>query len=120
MLQYLKPDGWVSMVKYPCESCGSCCRQIGSVVEGAVKLCQENPDAPDLVKLVAMFPYAYDISGCCTALDQNTNKCVIYENRPIVCNMAELYKEFYSAAMTEEEYYEQSKESCKMLRSKLL
>lgn len=55
---------------FPCNACGECCRRVGNSAATA------------------------DLSrgdGVCRHLDENTNLCRIYENRPLVCQVENYY-----------------------------
>jgi len=77
---------------FPCSSCGSCCKRAGVVAGLNINLDAENP---------LYFPYSCDETGRCEKLTDD-NKCSVYDNRPLVCNVKELClfleqdpKEFY-------------------------
>jgi len=70
--------------KFPCTGCGCCCRVINKLIDGAVKLQPQFP-AIDL-----SFPYGWDESGTCEKFDKESNRCTIYEKRPLVCRVDEI------------------------------
>lgn len=78
-----------------CSDCNAnCCRQVGK------------------------FSYMKDYDrgdGTCKYLDQD-NRCMIYENRPQVCNTDLLYERYYSRFMTREQYDKANSEACEQLR----
>ena len=80
---------------YPCKRCGVCCRYVIYTEFGA---------------------FLANEKGICKYLDENTNLCKIYEQRPISCNVDEYYKKYYSAKMTIEEFYQMNLKSCELLR----
>lgn len=41
------------------------------------------------------------------------NQCIIYEDRPVFCNVEKLYDEQYSSIMTKEEYNKFITQQCK-------
>jgi Fe-S-cluster containining protein len=58
---------------FPCTQCGICCRHIDR--------------APQLA--------AFDLGGgVCRHLDPKTNLCKIYESRPQICRVEEMFEEF--------------------------
>lgn len=67
-------------MKFPCSGCGCCCKRIKSVVE-VLKLKDINSPL--------YFPYAWNSKGVCNNLDKQ-NKCKVYENRPLICNIEKL------------------------------
>ncbi|MBR1728262.1 MAG: YkgJ family cysteine cluster protein [Selenomonadaceae bacterium] len=77
---------------FPCEKCGCCCRKVGEVF---------------FAKYLALS------DGSCKHLDQNSNLCKIYDQRPIFCRVDEFYDQKYSSEMSREEFYKINKELCK-------
>ena len=77
---------------FPCEKCGCCCRKVGEVF---------------FAKYLAL------PDGSCKNLDQNSNLCKIYDQRPIFCRVDEFYDQKYSSEMSREEFYKINKELCK-------
>ena len=74
---------------FPCAKCGLCCRMIRSV--------------PELAE--------YDNgNGVCRYLENNI--CSIYESRPQVCNVSEMYNARYASSMAEREFVEVNLRSC--------
>ena len=57
-------------MNFPCSVCGACCRHISNI--------------PEL--------RSFDLgNGVCKELDPKSNKCKIYDNRPLVCRIDEMY-----------------------------
>ena len=83
---------------FKCDVCGLCCKQL-----------QLNPAMAKM--------HAGD--GVCLYLDLETNKCTIYNERPLLCNVDMMYETFYSDQMTREEFYEKNYEVCKKLKAGL-
>ena len=83
------------MIDFICDRCGACCRSL---------------------RLFGDF-YAEldDGTGCCRYLDQRTNLCTIYLNRPLKCRINEGWKFFFSE-LSYEEYIEKTKQGCKFLK----
>lgn len=79
---------------FNCNKCGSCCR---------------NLNLNDLYKEL------HDGDGVCRYLDEN-NECSIYETRPLLCRVDEVYYKFFKDYMTIEEYYESNYKICDKLR----
>ncbi|WP_064093130.1 YkgJ family cysteine cluster protein [Rossellomorea aquimaris] len=78
---------------FPCNSCGLCCQNIGHIEE---------------LK-------SYDLgNGTCKYLiDQ---KCSIYESRPLICRIEEMYEKVFFKQFTKEEYYLANLKACKKLQ----
>lgn len=62
-------------LKFPCTSCGLCCKKIGIT--------------PEFFKLNRG-------DGICRYFNDDTNLCSIYENRPIVCRIEDYYRKYLS------------------------
>ena len=84
--------------KFDCSCCGACCRCLGIIFGKDFELC--DPD------------------GVCKYLDRNTNLCTIYDDRPLLCRVDELYDSGYfdSYGLTRDEYYEQTRKECEILK----
>lgn len=73
-------------MSFPCTGCGACCRRVGFKM--------------DILRMFD-FPYQAKEDGSCEMLDGN--KCLVYENRPFICNVDKIgehfpdKKEFYNA-----------------------
>ena len=81
---------------FPCKKCGRCCRRVGNTLFG---------------KALAL------PNGVCRHLDESTNLCRIYEERPLFCNIDKAYEECYKDLMTQQEYYQRNLEICHRLQS---
>jgi len=77
-----------------CNRCGLCCRNI------------------HLSKELANF---HNGNGICFYLDQETDLCTIYENRPTICNVEKSYEK-YAAYYSEEEYLALNYKGCELLQ----
>ena len=77
---------------FPCERCGACCRKIGK--------------AP-------MTRHMAKDNGVCKYLNEVTNLCMIYPDRPITCRVDEFYDQCYKDKMSREEFYRIHQEFCK-------
>lgn len=77
---------------FPCSKCGECCRHISKVL-------------PD-----------YDRGdGVCINLNKD-NLCDIYESRPFICNVDEVYNRYFRGRMTIEEFYKWTDKACKVMQ----
>lgn len=86
---------------FPCSSCGLCCKNIRQTV---LELNQKDQNS------MFYFPYGWDQSGACEMLKDN--KCSIYDNRPLVCNIAALQK---ISGFPKETFYKICAENCNSL-----
>lgn len=84
------------MKSFHCTQCGLCCRNIGHV--------------PFLHKF-------HNGDGICKFLDRTTNLCLIYANRPTICNVEAAYTSYFSKIYSEEEYLALNYEACKQLKN---
>lgn len=84
------------MSGFSCDCCGICCQTIGEI--------KELKD--------------FDLgNGVCKFLDQETKKCSIYENRPLVCRIDGMYEAYYAKTMTRVEFYYLNYEACNILKN---
>ena len=67
------------MDKFPCTSCGQCCRVVGRLLDQTF----DNPIYNDLVR---RFPYGTDLNGSCEMLTDD-GLCSVYDHRPLLCNL---------------------------------
>lgn len=81
---------------FPCERCGACCRKIG--------------EAP-------MTRHMAKDNGVCKYLNEVTNLCMIYPDRPITCRVDAFYEQCYKDKMSREEFYRIHKELCKKFQN---
>jgi len=80
---------------FECDKCGECCKNIGNREE------LKEYDRGD---------------GVCKFLDEKTNLCKIYENRPLICRVDEMYKVYFCKFLTKKEYYELNYRACEILK----
>lgn len=55
-------------------------------------------------------------NGICRYLDQTTNLCTIYENRPWFCNIDAYYEQFIKGKMSREDFYTLNQIECRRLQ----
>lgn len=84
-------------IKFNCNKCGMCCRQIGKA---------------------NLLPYFQNVDGICIHLNED-NSCNIYDNRPLVCRVDDMYKVFYADTMPLENFYAENKKICLKLRDNI-
>ena len=78
-----------------CDQCGKCCEKVHTS---------------------EVYRYLADETGKCKYLKNNL--CSIYETRPIICRVDEMYETYYKEVMTLEEYYALNYKACDVLKSK--
>jgi Fe-S-cluster containining protein len=81
--------------KFICDRCGSCCRSIGKSVLFA-----------DLDKG----------GGICGHLDEETNLCTIYNERPLFCDVEKAYEAYFADVVDIEEYFLMNRKACAVLK----
>jgi len=54
---------------------------------------------------------------CCKWLDKERNICMIYDDRPLICNVDKWWKERLQGKISLEEWYEIQADSCDELRA---
>lgn len=80
---------------FDCDRCGACCRNIRR----------------------ANFAHELDRGdGICKNLDETSNLCKIYANRPIFCNVDAYYEKFLSKSMSRQDFYALNKKICAELK----
>lgn len=90
-------------MKFNCDGCGLCCKKVKSVIENNPKF--SNP------KSIFYFPYGYDENGVCeNSLD---NKCKVYDNRPLICNVERFADEL---KIDKETFFKQNESYCQELK----
>ncbi len=82
--------------KFKCDMCGLCCQNVGS---------------SDIYK------YLDRGDGICLYYDCPTHKCVIYDKRPLICNVDAYYDKTLQHRMTRYLYYELNYKVCNYLKS---
>lgn len=80
---------------FPCTGCGLCCQNISKIEE------LKN----------------YDIgNGTCKYFDSISKVCQIYENRPDICKVDEIFLSKYNQFFTKEEFYMENAKVCNSLQ----
>ena len=82
---------------WSCDCCGLCCRHVG--------------------RFALMRDYALPDGSCKHLVD---NKCEIYDHRPVICNVSEMYKLFFKERMSETEYYAIQEQACALLKNEVI
>ena len=82
--------------RFPCTMCGACCRHISGIVE------------------LAEFDKG---NGICKHLDEMTNTCTIYANRPRICCVDAMFADFASSH-SRQEFYALNLKACQILQQK--
>lgn len=80
---------------FNCERCGACCRTVGKT---------------ELGKHLAL------PNGICKYLNQKTNLCTIYKDRPIYCNVDKYYEKYLFDKISKQEFYDMNKKECDKLQ----
>lgn len=80
---------------FKCDCCGICCRNIRNI------------------EMLAGFD---DGTGVCRYLGRENNLCMIYDSRPVVCNVDAMYELFFREEMTREEFYCVNYSACEKLK----
>lgn len=71
--------------------------------------------AHPIMQEIVNFPYIVTDSGSCTQLDTD-GKCIVYEHRPLLCNVERMYETYWSGVMTREEWDHMNAEACLKLK----
>ena len=78
---------------FRCDCCGECCRHISGIEE--------------------LREYCLP-SGVCKNL--KNNRCIIYDNRPLVCRVDDMYHKVMYKYMSLEEFYRVNTDACNILK----
>lgn len=84
-----------TLTPFPCTACGLCCRH---------------------VHLSEQTAYLDKGGGVCRHLDTNTNLCIIYNNRPLVCRVEDYYKAYLERDIEWDNFVALNLEICKKLQ----
>ena len=82
---------------FVCDKCGLCCRALAGI---------------------EVFKALDRGDGICKYLNEQSNMCEIYEERPLLCNVDKSYGVFFSKYMTRKEYDTLNTEACQQLKLK--
>ncbi|EOH6759194.1 YkgJ family cysteine cluster protein, partial [Campylobacter jejuni] len=81
---------------FPCTICGVCCKSIDGI--------------PELQK--------FNNGGICIHLTKN-NTCAIYDTRPLICRIDEMYNMYFAQYYTKNQFYNENIKICNKLQKKL-
>jgi len=97
------------MNDFDCQQCGDCCKNIRifTVIESS-KI--EIMTLPSNCVQQEDFPYHIK-NGQCEKLTDD-NKCSVYSNRPILCDVKKLWQHRYSEVLNWEDFYRINKAMC--------
>lgn len=93
---------------FNCTGCGLCCTKIKEILE--------SKESSPVKEIIDQFPYGYTQDGSCEKYDKETRKCTVYEDRPLMCRVDEMYKH-WPEKMSKQEYYRRTEHVCKILQS---
>ena len=83
---------------FPCSCCGLCCSKIHNVEE---------------LK-------EFDLgNGICKYLDQITNICSVYDNRPDICSIDRMFEKEYKFYFSKDEFYLMNANACNRLQEEV-
>lgn len=111
-----KSNGKIKPIpKYDCQQCGSCCKMVGFVIAQAKENIKDQityrPELEmDLLHEIISFPYDTDENGTCSQLLDN--KCQVYESRPVICDIEEMWKRYYSKKIGRKLHFEITEKMC--------
>ena len=92
-------------MKFECIECALCCKHLDRALDRA-----KNP--PWMQKAIDEFPWKPDATGACEKLDGN--RCSVYEDRPLLCNLERAHKEL-NMNMTKAEWFTMNAQGCNIL-----
>lgn len=80
---------------FECTKCGACCKSIAHIDE--------------------LNDY-HSGDGVCRHLDIATNECKIYDKRPLVCRVDEMFEKYFSSVLSKAEFYRLNAKCCNILQ----
>ncbi len=93
-ISFYSRGGFDSYMNFPCTCCGECCKNIGHIASLKKFDCG---------------------NGVCKNLS-NTNLCKIYNQRPLICKIDELYNKFFSKHINKQTFYQKNMDACNVLQ----
>jgi Fe-S-cluster containining protein len=82
---------------FPCTGCGLCCQHISDV--------EELKD--------------YDLgNGVCKYFNEFSKECTIYEIRPEICRVDEIFEKRYKDSLSKRDFYIENAKVCNILQDK--
>ena len=95
-------------MSFECTGCELCCKEIGHII-GSIAPMEWMQKATD------EFPYKANADGSCEKLIDN--KCSVYDDRPLLCNIERMADEA-EVEINKEVWYKMNYIGCKMLQDK--
>lgn len=80
---------------FKCDMCGLCCQNL---------------------KLSEIYSSLDRGDGVCKNYDEITHRCLIYNHRPIMCNIEKYYQKYLFGAMSKDEYLALNYDFCMKLK----
>lgn len=80
---------------FRCDKCGKCCQNL---------------------HLNSLYADLDRGDGVCIYYDEEHKLCKIYEHRPLICNVDEMYRTYFYQFIDKKMYYEQNYAICKKLK----
>lgn len=68
-------------------------------------------------KSVGHIPELSSTNGVCDQLDTQTNRCKIYDSRPLICRVDDYWEANLQNIITKDEWYKANEDACKKLLS---
>lgn len=93
------------MTDFPCTECGLCCRNLRNALSW---------DAPEWMKpAIEAFPYKIMPDGSCEKMIGN--RCSVYEDRPLLCDVDRQHKEL-DMPMSRQQWFAMNEKGCQSLQ----
>ena len=93
--------------EFLCVGCGLCCTRLSTALKNQA-------DLPWAKAAVDSFPYKARPDGSCEMLDGN--RCSVYDNRPLLCNLERAAEEL-DMPYTKQEWFDMNYIGCASLMS---
>lgn len=110
------------MEGFRCIKCGACCMGFNLLKESLDNQKSSNTRLSARFYLIDLmlenFPHKIDENGVCEKLVKNvdgTYNCSVYEDRPLMCNVDNMFFLYRSENKTIQDYYYQTEKACRIL-----
>lgn len=96
-------------VRFDCNECGLCCKKVYRALDKS-----RNPHW--MHEAIDDFPYEMNSDGSCSMMVDN--RCSVYEDRPLLCNIKKAAKKI-DMPYTRKEWFRLNYEGCRQLQMEI-
>jgi Fe-S-cluster containining protein len=95
---------------FECTQCGLCCKNLKRTLS-------QEPPMKWMAEIIKAFPYETKEDGSCEKLVGN--KCSVYEDRPMLCNIEKTADEV-DTGMSKKQWFDRCYRGCESLQMEIL